>query len=194
MGVGHQTATRWDRAALLRLLNVLKHLLALGVLLEDLVELFGAAKLVELNLEVFDATAETGALLSDLLDEQLVGLHHENAVLIVLSLLASQFIVKCINGLLEELHLHFVLLLDITVLNHNLLVVLLDVALQLSQNAHLQLLVVVNVLRDPVDCVLERPNVAIIISDVLIGDSDSVLKVLLFETQVFHDETQVGVE
>ena len=129
MGVGHQTATRWDRAALLRLLNVLKHLLALGVLLEDLVELFGAAKLVELNLEVFDATAETGALLSDLLDEQLVGLHHENAVLIVLSLLASQFIVKCINGLLEELHLDFVLLLNITVLDHNLLVVLLDVAL-----------------------------------------------------------------
>ena len=112
----------------------------------------------------------------------------------MLSLLASQFIVKCINGLLEELHLHFVLLLNVTVLNHNLLVVLLDEALQLSQHAHLQLFVVVNVLRHPVDGVLERPNVAIIVSDVLIRDSDSVLQVLLFETQIFHDETQVGIE
>ena len=194
MRVGHETATRRDRTALLRLLDILKHLLALSVLLEDLVELFGAAELVELDLEVLDAAAESSALLSDLFDQQLVGLHHKNAILVVLSLLASQFIVKCINGLLEELHLHFVLLLNITVLNHNLLVVLLDEALKLSQHAHLQLLVVVDVLRHPVDGVLERSNVAIIISDVLIRDSDSVLQVLLFETQIFHDETQVGIE
>ena len=192
--VRHKTATRRDRSALLRLLDILKHLLAFGILLEDLVELFGAAELVELDLEVLDAAAESSALLSDLLDQQLVGLHHKNAVLVVLSLLASQFIVKCINRLLKELHLHFVLLLNVTVLNYNLLVVLLDEALQLSQHAHLQLLVVVDVLRHPVDSVLERPNVAIIVSDVLIRDSDCVLQVLLFETQIFHDETQVGIE
>ena len=135
--VGHETATRRDRTALLRLLDILKHLLALGVFLEDLVELFGAAELVELDLKVLDAAAKTSALLSDLLDQHLIGLHHENAVLVVLSLFASQFIVKCINGLFEELHLHFVLLLDVTVLNNNLLVVLLDEALQLREHAHL---------------------------------------------------------
>ena len=137
MRVGHQTTARRDRAALLRLLDILKHLLALGVFLEDLVELFGAAELVELDLKVLDAAAKTSALLSDLLDQHLIGLHHENAVLVVLSLFASQFIVKCINGLFEELHLHFVLLLDVTVLNNNLLVVLLDEALQLREHAHL---------------------------------------------------------
>ena len=68
MRVGHQTAARRDRAALLRLLDILKHLLALGVFLEDLVELFGAAELVELDLKVLDAATKTSALLSDLLD------------------------------------------------------------------------------------------------------------------------------
>ena len=111
----------------------------------------------------------------------------------MLSLLTGQFIVKCIDRLLEELHLHFILLLNVTVLDHDLLVMLLDVALEFGQHAHLQLLVVVDVLSYPVDCVLKRPNVALVHTNLRIRSSDSCLHVLLFETQIFDDEAQIGV-
>ena len=192
--VGHQAATRRDCSALLRLFDVLKHLLTLGILLEDLVELFGASELVELDFEVLDAAAKTGALLADLLDQLLIDLHHYDAVFAVLGLLTRQFIVKCVDRLLKELHLHFVLLLDVAVLDHDLLVMLVDIDLEFGQNTHLQLLVVVNVLGDPVDGVLERFNVAILLSDLRIGFPDGRLHVFLLEAQILHDEAQVGVK
>ena len=92
------------------------------------------------------------------------------------------------------MHLHFVLLLDVAVLDHDLLVVLVDIGLEFGQNTHLQLLVVVNVLGDPVDGVLERFNVAILLPDLRIGFPDGRLHVLLLEAQILHDEAQVGVK
>jgi len=62
------------------------------------------------------------------------------------------------------------------------------------QHAHLQLFVVVDVLRHPVDSVFERPNVAFVLADLGVGSTDSSLHVLLLETQVLHEETQVGVQ
>ena len=88
-----------------------------------------------------------------------------DAVLTVLGLLTSQLIVEGVDGFLEELHLHLVLLLDVAVLDHDLLIVLLDVGLKLSEHAHLQLLVVVNVLGNPIDGVLEGSDIALILAD-----------------------------
>ena len=112
----------------------------------------------------------------------------------MLGLLASEFVVQGVNRLLEELHLHLVLLLNVAVLDHDFLLIVFDVALELGEHAHLELLVVVNVLSDPVDGVLEGADVALVLADRLSGGLDSRLHVLLLEAQVLHDETQVSVE
>ena len=83
----------------------------------------------------------------------------------MLSLLTSQLIVEGVDRFLQELHLHLVLLLDVAVLDYDLLIVLLDVGLKLSEHTHLQLLVVVNVLSDPIDGVLEGSDIALILAD-----------------------------
>ena len=84
----------------------------------------------------------------------------------MLSLLTSKFVLEGVNRFLEELHLHLVLLLDVAVLDYDFLIVLFDVALELSQHAHFQLLVVVDILGNPVDGVLERSDMALMLTDV----------------------------
>ena len=83
----------------------------------------------------------------------------------MLSLLPRQLVVESLDRLLKELHLHLILVLDLTVLHDNLLVVVLDVPLQLVQHAHLQLLIVVDVLSHPADSVFERSDDAVIFAD-----------------------------
>jgi len=81
------------------------------------------------------------------------------------SLLTRELLVQRVYRLLQELHLHLVLLLNVAVLNDNLLVVLFDVAFELGKHTHLQLLIVVNVLCNPVDGIFESPNITLILAD-----------------------------
>ena len=112
----------------------------------------------------------------------MVGLHDGNTATHVLVLLALQLVVQGINRLLQEGHLDLCLLLDFVVLNHNFLVMVLDVALELSEHTHLQLLVVVDVLGHPVHSILECSNVALILADGRVSCANGSLHVLLLES------------
>ena len=80
------------------------------------------------------------------------------------------------------------LLLDLAVLNHDLLVVVLHESRELLNHAHLQLLVVVNVLGYPVDSIFEASNVDLISADCGVGSADSSLHIFLFEAEIFNKE------
>ena len=112
----------------------------------------------------------------------------------MLGLLASEFVVQGVNRLLKELHLHLVLLLDVAVLDDHFLLVVFDVALELGEHAHFELLVVVDVLGNPVDGVFEGADVALVLANRLSCGLDGRLHVLLLEAQVLHDEAQVCIE
>ena len=62
-------------ATLLRLLDLIKHDVALPVLLHDLIETLGATKIVELLLEVLNAIFEA-TFLTDVSNQVLVDFHH----------------------------------------------------------------------------------------------------------------------
>lgn len=162
-------------------------------LLHDFIVLLGAAELVELAFQTFDCILK--AVWSvDVLDQSLVDVHDLLAVAHVLCLFPSQLVVQSLHRLLQELHLHFVLVLDFAIFHNNFLVVVLNISLQLVQHTHFQFLVVVNVLSHPVDCIFERSNVAFIFADLRVGRPNGCLHVLLLEAQVFNKESEVGIQ
>ena len=99
-----------------------------------------------------------------------------------------------VHRLLQELHLHFVLVLNVTIFNDDFLVVILDVALKFVQHTHLQLFVIVNVLGNPVDSIFEGANVTLVLPDLGVGSPDRRLHVLLLESEIFDQESQVSIK
>ena len=111
----------------------------------------------------------------------------------MLILLAFKLVVQSVHRLLQEGHLDLGLLLDFVVLHHDLLVVVFDVRLELSEHTHLQLLVIVDVLGHPVNSVLEKSDVALILADSRISGTDGSLHIFLLESEVLNQESQAGV-
>ena len=72
-------------------------------------------------------------------------------------------------------------MLNVVVLDHDLLIVTFDVSLELLEYAHLQLLIIINTLRDPVDRVLESSDIAVVLADVRSSLMDSFLHLLLLQ-------------
>ena len=168
----------------LLLLKLILHALSLRSLIHNLLQLLQSTGFVELASFDFNTCLQ----LCDVFNETLIGGHDEDSILGVLSLLTLKLVMQSINRFLQELHLNFVFLLNVVILNYDLLVVTLNVALKLLQHAHFQLLVVINALGDPVNRVLECTDCAVIHADVGAGLMNSLLHLLLFQPKVLDQE------
>ena len=111
----------------LLLLELILHTLSFRSLIHNLLQLLQSASFVELAPFDFNTSLQ----LRDATNEILVGFHDIDAILSVFSLFTLQFVMQGINRFLQELHLYFVFLLNVVVLNHDLLVVALNIALKL---------------------------------------------------------------
>ena len=98
---------------------------ALRRLIHDLLQLLQSTVFVECGSKHLNAVLQR----PDVKYEVLIGGHDIDAILSVFSLLTLQLVMQSINRFLQELHLNFVLLLDVVVLDHDLLVMALNVAL-----------------------------------------------------------------
>ena len=168
----------------LLLLKLILHALSLRCLIHNLLQLLESTSFVELASFDFNTCLK----LCDVFNESLISGHDKDAILGMFSLLTLQLVMKSINRFLQELHLYFVLLLNVVILDYNLLVVTLNVALKLLQYAHLQLLIVINALSDPVNRILECADCAVIHADLGSGLMNSLLHLLLFQTKVLDQE------
>lgn len=121
-------------------------------------------------------------------------MHDTHAVALVFSLLSLQLVVKGIDRLLQEGHLNLLLLLDVTVLDHNLLFFFIHKVLELFDHANLQFFVVIDALGDPVNGILEQFHVALIFTNRLVGSTDGRLHSLLLKAKGLDQEAEVGVK
>jgi len=180
------------------LVDDLHHALALSHLGSNFFVSLGTANslVVKLLLQLSNTVPQTicALVVSNLHDQVLIDFHDSNLVSLVLRLLPLQLVMKSVNGFLKERHLNFVLLMDVAILYNDLLVMILDEPFEFLDDADLELFVVIDVLGHPVDSILERPDVAFILSNLRIGSANSSLHVLLLESKVFNKETKVGIE
>ena len=70
----------------------------------------------------------------------------------------------------------------------------LNIELKLLQYTHLQLLIVVNALCNPVDGIFECSDGTFILANLGAGRMDGRLHLLLLQSQVLYQEAQVGVD
>jgi len=78
---------------------------------------------------------------------------------------------------------------NVTILYNDLLVVILDEPLELFNDTHFEFLMIVNVLSDPVHSIFETPDVALILSNLGIGCTDSSLHIFLLKSEFFDNKT-----
>ena len=93
---GWHAAGRGHRTIFLRLLDLLKHLLALLKLFLNLAQLVGATCFFEGFGELSDANLKA-VFTSDLVDKLVVGLHDSDTATHMLILLALKLVVECID-------------------------------------------------------------------------------------------------
>ena len=111
----------------LLLLKLILHAFSLRCLIHNLLQLLQSTGFVELAPLDFNTSLQ----LRDVFNESLISGHDIDAILCVLGLLTLELVMQSINRFLQELHLNFVLLLNVVILNYDLLVVALNVALEL---------------------------------------------------------------
>ena len=178
--------TGWHGSTLLLLIDNFHHALALSHLGSNFFVGLRTTNLliVKLLLQLSDTVPQTicALVVSNLHDQVLIDFHDSDLVSLVLCLLSLQFVVQSVNRFLEESHLHFILLMDVAILYNDLLVVIFNEPFEFLDNADFEFFVVIDVLGHPVDSILERPDVALILSDLGIGSANSSLHVLLFES------------
>ena len=187
-----------------RILNVSEHV---GVLLEvlGLLKLLDAlgrpdailgahllvlVLLVSLQLLLLlDLFAEILALL-----QQVHVLAHDQDVVRLVDLIFDfDSLLQRVHGVLEELALVFVLLLDVRVNLTVLRLLVLDEVEETSVDGNLQLLVIIGVLDDLVDGVFELVDVVVVVPDDVAVRLDRLLDDTLSQPEIFNHVAKAGI-
>lgn len=120
------------------------------------------------------------------LDQLAILLHNVVVVLSVQRRHLLQLVIEFLIGIGQELSLCLKLLLDVLVYILLLLLLILHVVEQVLFEAQLQLLVVIDVLGDPVHCIAVGANVGHISADLVCGILIGLLHLLLPRTIVIN--------
>ena len=133
--------------------------------------------------------------LSILLDKLCIVLHDLYVVQLVGLSLLIESLPQLLDTIDQVVQLALLLLLDLVVL-----LLILDSLLLINESHELfvhtvfQLVVVIDVLGNPIDSILVESNVAVVISNLSSGQLDAVLKVILLVPKFLNDETKLGIQ